>query len=433
MTSLLRLHDDELQLVLFHLRLWDSLQLKKTCKHFEEMVPLSLRLRKTIDFSWPLPFEEVRSAALLKNVQKLILSTVGPNLVKLVVNDSYEAIEVFADQDFVIELAKRCPKLACLPIGDLESQLRYCELNRGHVEKLEMSIETNDAESDEMRKKILDSCLSASTRLKELNLICENFADTDDIEHDASLLRQLPQLNRFYLITDRPSTELFGRSVTCLEVLVSNINFRFDFLASFPKLVELRVHQQPTVEVLNQLVDKLPNTVTKLKASVGDDVQFEGLMNLIKHRGNQLEKLDVILFGANYISYAQSFLVGVAQRCPKLTDLVVLARCAVESPEFDCSEEFELVTSQLKNIRKIDFIGSVISQSAFECCLFHCRHLKQVRLSLFDSNYDRLDLKRVLDNHHTIYQAYLVTSRNMTLQMKTKYFSTSTALLFKIN
>ncbi|KAI1306716.1 hypothetical protein HDE_00961 [Halotydeus destructor] len=473
MPDLSDLIDDELLLVLPYLRVWDLLNLKNSGKRFSVLVTSYLKLQKRIDFRMPFPSKQ-DTVEMLKGLRKLILDTIGPNLVELSVDDSYEGRQLLENEDFVTELARRCPKLGRLPIVNPCMLLSYCKLNGKSLKHLRLVIESNDQASNEARKEVLELCVNVkkldiwledsrsiswirdvlasrtnlvesltisygfltqelseeiqsivktSSRLNEINLTVRQPAtqlNSVDVQRNASLAGMLPQLNEFQFVSFTPSLDALEHTVTRLEVAIMDIDFRLDFLESFEKLTELHIIQHCCIEVFSQLVERLPESVTSFKTNCVNHVQLLALKQLLRQRGHQFSRFEVTF--TDETSEARDLLLEVANNCPSLENLVFEGHILVESSNWDCSHEFELITSRLTKIRTINISGLFVSQRAFESCLAHCHHLKTIQVSLSGSTYDRTNsLKKVLDIHPSIYQATVNTTENFTAKRNTVY------------
>ncbi|KAI1306730.1 hypothetical protein HDE_00964 [Halotydeus destructor] len=451
--------DDELMLVLPKLRLWDLFRLKQSCKRFSVLVAWYLRSRRRIDFSLPFRHSPERYADFMKSFRNLILDTVGANLEELKVGILYG---VFQDRTFVARLAGRCPKLGYLPIEDMEVLSKYCESNGKFVEKLQLVFENHytDRKQAAFRKNILSMCsnlkslnlfvddgksiseardilvdrtnclesltisyesltpqlpeeiqaiVKSSSMLDKITLNVSAPVTSDVIQLTANLAESLPKLNELNVRSESDNLDALGPYITGLEVFIMDDDFQLNFLDAFAKLVRLDFLQFWGVKKLSQLVDALPKTVKYFSTNCVDGVQFIPLTNLIRQRGNQLERLEVTFSGSQCAFHSKMFMVEVATSCTGLKSLKIENLSCDFGP--DCSEELELLMSKLENMRVLQIKGLSISLRAFELALFALRHLEKVEVTLTESNHKKIHLTKLLDSHPNIYEAQ-IGSRN---------------------
>ncbi|KAI1306735.1 hypothetical protein HDE_00967 [Halotydeus destructor] len=456
MADLLELNDDELLLVLTCLRFWDLINLKSSCKRANVLVPSYLRRQEVLDFSLPLPREQEAIDSLFVRIRSLVLGTVGPNLKQLIFGKSYEEHLLFEDEQFVVELAKQCPKLKCLPIYDHRILLRFCEISGNSVEDLNLNSKHKGFTSVEHKVKLLELCgsikrlefsvarsgsiswildimnsrpnclesislaydsltpqlsqeilalVTASPRLTEINLrncgYCLN--DTKEAEMNENLLLKLRHLKRFSTNVDVYDIEetTLGPFVTSLFVNLYDGVIDSGFLLDFTNLTELTIMHRQAVHLM-RLDKTVPKTVTSLRTNCLDEVHLEQMETLMEQRGSQFEHLDITFESRE----SQKLLVNIVDHCCNLKSLV-LQSCgwSPEFPDGDLSAQLESLCARLTTLQVLTLHGIHISQEAFETCLKQCAQLESIQVLVENADYDANKLISLLRCRSKLYEA----------------------------
>ncbi|KAI1306722.1 hypothetical protein HDE_00971 [Halotydeus destructor] len=334
--------------------------------------------------------------------------------------DSVEELELITKRktsnEVLVAILKLCPNVKRLTIVAAKGQSIswVSDVLKSHIYSLEsVTISYNELTSQMFDDIQLIGKLSGSLAQVNLEISGRSVTESHEVALHAQLYNQLPQLNSTRFRTEIKDIETLGPYITSLTVVIMQPNFSFEFLKSFKKLVSLRIGAPQEVMTLETLVETLPDSVRTFVTTSGNDVQFERLTNLLRHRGAQLEHLEIRLAPSSSGSDAEQFLLEVGINCPNIRVLKFENHkfANVFDLTLDCTEQFEAMVSKVKRVEHIEMKGIFVRQEAIAKALAECKHLVHIDVQILETTFDPVELYNMLYKSAKLYRAKLTSVR----------------------